>query len=84
MESVLGNADILKLLFGQLDLSDLCRVSSVCQLWRSVSCADEFWRNVSFDGRYLYPAQVQVVPSVGSCRSLTVPFQYSQLARTPI
>ena len=58
VEAVLSNMDILKLLFGQLGLLDLCKVSTVCQAWRTVSCSDEFWRDVSFEGRFMHSEQV--------------------------
>ena len=64
VESVLSNMDILKLLFAQLDLPDLCRVSSVCKTWRTVSCADEFWRDVSFEGRLAYCSQARATSRV--------------------
>ena len=63
MEAVLSNMDMLKLLFSELGLPDLCRVSSVCKIWNNVSCSDEFWRDVSFEGRFLYSSQVP------TCRS---------------
>ena len=58
VEAVLNNHDILKLLFGDLGFPDLCRASSVCRTWRAVSCSDDFWRDVSFEGRHITPQQV--------------------------
>lgn len=63
MEDVLTNRDMLKLMFSALSLSDLCKVCTVCHTWRTVSCSEEFWRDVSFEGRYVRQSQVREVPA---------------------
>ena len=57
-EDVLGNEDMLKILFSGLSMRDLCRVSGVCRMWREVSQADEFWKVINLEGSIKRPNQV--------------------------
>ena len=57
-ESVLRNADILRLLFQDLDLEDLLRAASTCRTWFRVSQSPEFWANLDFSGRKVRARQV--------------------------
>jgi hypothetical protein len=59
-ESVLRNADILRLLFAHLDIQDLCRVGAVCKQWMAVSESGEFWSCLDFQGRDVRYEQVRV------------------------
>lgn len=58
-ESVLRNADILRLLFRDLDLEDLLRAASTCRTWSRVSQSPEFWANLDFSGRKVRARQVR-------------------------
>lgn len=57
-ESVLRNADILRLLFKDLDLEDLLRAAATCRLWFKVSQSAEFWGSLDFSGRKVRARQV--------------------------
>jgi hypothetical protein len=57
-QSVLCNADILRLLFKDLDLADLLRAASTCRIWRTVSQCPEFWASLDFSGRNVRARQV--------------------------
>ena len=57
-ESVLRNADILRLLFRDLDLEDLLRAASTCRTWFRVSQSPEFWADLDFSGRKVRARQV--------------------------
>ena len=57
-DDVLGNEDMLKILFSALSMRDLCRVSGVCRMWRGVSQADEFWKVINLEGSIKRPNQV--------------------------
>lgn len=57
-ESVLRNADILRLLFKDLDLEDLLRAASTCRIWFKVSQSAEFWASLDFSGRKVRASQV--------------------------
>ena len=57
-ESVLRNADILRLLFRDLDLEDLLRAASTCRTWSRVSQSPEFWADLDFSGRKVRARQV--------------------------
>ena len=57
-ESVLRNADILRLLFKDLDLEDLLRASATCRVWFRVSQSEEFWGSLDFSGRKVRARQV--------------------------
>lgn len=57
-QSVLRNADILRLLFKDLDLEDLLRAASTCRIWRTVSQSPEFWASLDFSGRKVRARQV--------------------------
>lgn len=59
-ESVLRNADILRLLFAHLDIQDLCRVGAVCRQWMAVSESDDFWSSLDFQGRNIRYDQARV------------------------
>ena len=61
-ESVLRNADILRLLFRDLDLEDLLRAASTCRAWSRVSQSPEFWANLDFSGRKVRARQVRHLP----------------------
>lgn len=64
-ESVLRNPDILRLLFSQLVMEDLCRVGATCRLWRAVSQSDEFWATVDFTRRLIRQDQVRTLLRLG-------------------
>ena len=57
VDMVLCNQDILDGVFGLLSLSDLSKVACVSRLWRNVANGDDFWRDVSFEGRWLTTKQ---------------------------
>ena len=57
-ESVLRNADILRLLFKDLDLEDLLRAAATCRVWFKVSQSEEFWGSLDFSGRNVRARQV--------------------------
>jgi len=54
----LKNSDILRLLFGLMELEDLCRVGATCRQWFAVAQSDEFWSTLDFAGRKARPEQV--------------------------
>ena len=57
-ESVLRNADILRLLFKDLDLEELLRAAATCRVWFKVSQSEEFWGSLDFSGRKVRARQV--------------------------
>ncbi len=57
-DAVLRNPDILRLLFQELIMEDLCRVGAVCRQWRVVSQSDEFWASIDFSMRPIRQQQV--------------------------
>ena len=62
-DSVLRNPDILRLLFSQLVMEDLCRAGATCRQWRAVSQSDEFWSTVDFTRRLIRQDQVRPLPA---------------------
>ena len=56
--SVFDEANLLRIVLSQLDLQELCRASLVCRDWLKVCNSDEFWRQVSMEGRVCKPGQV--------------------------
>ena len=57
-DAVLRNPDILRLLFKELLMEDLCRVGAVCRQWQAVSQSDEFWASIDFSQRPIRQEQV--------------------------
>lgn len=60
VEGVLRNADILRLLFSQLEMPDLIRVGATCKHWYSVAESDEFWRTLDFQNRSIRQEEARV------------------------
>lgn len=60
VDAVLGNSDILKMLFGRLDLRELSRLSGVCKYWKQIIQSDELWKDINFERSTSHPKQVSL------------------------
>ena len=59
---VLGQHDLLKLVLGNLPLTDVCISAVVCRHWREVASSSDFWIDVNFEGRSVVAPQARILP----------------------
>eukprot|EP00878_Enallax_costatus_P019620 GHUV01020703.1.p1 GENE.GHUV01020703.1~~GHUV01020703.1.p1 ORF type:complete len:1080 (+),score=326.09 GHUV01020703.1:391-3630(+) len=65
--AVCTDHNLIKFIFQQLEISDLCAAASVCRLWNEVSNSEDFWSEVSFKNKNVLPNQVAAVLSRHRC-----------------
>ncbi|WIA32287.1 hypothetical protein OEZ86_003133 [Tetradesmus obliquus] len=59
--AVCSDQNLLKDIFHRLDIRDLCSASCVCSLWNQVGSSEDFWKEVSFKDKLVYPHQVSAL-----------------------